>query len=197
MVKRTDVKIDMFSESYYKYLYKNDIEYLYLICINGKVKNYQEIGLLVSLIVFIRSCVIWEKVHDYQLGLESYQQRVNLTAPTIMFPGIERKKLLTITSKPVFGLIYENNKKEKRVMVIKEIPKFCDATLMRVLELVKKKNLDVKHGYVDPIPIDNDTEYLRFYEEYIKEWLRHWDQMRHWEMYVNGRPLRPRNECPE
>ncbi|GKA51659.1 hypothetical protein Tco_0744855 [Tanacetum coccineum] len=115
------------------------------------------------------------RVHDYQLGLESYQQNVNLTAPTITFPSIERKKLLTITSKPVVGLIYENSKKEKRVMIIKEIPKFYDATLIRVLELVEKKNMDVKHGYEDPKLIDNDAEYLRFYEEYIKDRLRHRD----------------------
>ncbi|GKC46801.1 hypothetical protein Tco_1064523 [Tanacetum coccineum] len=48
------------------------------------------------------------------------------------------------------GLVYENSKQEKRVMDIKEIPKFCDATLKRVLEKMKKFNLNVKHGYADP-----------------------------------------------
>ncbi|GJT99615.1 hypothetical protein Tco_1109954 [Tanacetum coccineum] len=61
----------------------------------------------------------------------------NLTTPTLTFPGIENEKLLTITSDPVVGLIYENSKQEKRVMDIKEISKFCDATLKRVLEKVK------------------------------------------------------------
>ncbi|GKD05087.1 hypothetical protein Tco_1180061, partial [Tanacetum coccineum] len=112
------------------------------------------------------------------MDMESYQQIFNLTTPTITFPTIERKKLLTITSKLVVGLIYENNKKEKRVMIIKEIPKFCDPTLIRVLKLVKKKNIDVKHGYEDPKMSDNDVEYLRFYEEYIKDRLRHQDQIR-------------------
>nr|GEV61765.1 hypothetical protein [Tanacetum cinerariifolium] len=123
-----------------------------------------------------------KKVHDSQLGLESYQQKVNLTTPTITFPGIERKKLLTITSKTVVGLIYENSKNDKRVMVIKDIPMFCDARLIRVLKLVEKKNMDVKHGYTDPKLSDNDTKYLRFYEEYIKDRLTHQDQMRRWEM---------------
>ncbi|GKB87474.1 hypothetical protein Tco_0959746 [Tanacetum coccineum] len=54
------------------------------------------------------------------------------------------KKLLTITSKPVVGLIYENNKKENRVMILKENPKFCYATLKRILEMVKKYNKDIK-----------------------------------------------------
>ncbi|GJT46692.1 hypothetical protein Tco_0955407 [Tanacetum coccineum] len=41
-------------------------------------------------------------------------------------------------------MIYENNKKEKRVMIHKEIHKFCDATLKRVLEKLKKYKKDVK-----------------------------------------------------
>ncbi|GKE55645.1 hypothetical protein Tco_1494830 [Tanacetum coccineum] len=122
---------------------------------------------------------------------------VNLTAPTLTFPGIENEKPLTITYDPLVGLIYENNKKEKRVMDIKEILKFCDATLKRVLEKVKKFNLDVKHGYADPDLSKDDAEHMMFYEEYIQERLRHRDQMRRWESYVNGRPLEQRRERPE
>ncbi|GJR42151.1 hypothetical protein Tco_1310254 [Tanacetum coccineum] len=92
--------------------------------------------------------------------------------------GIEEERLLTITSVPVVGLIYENNKKEKRVMDIKEIPKFCDATLKRVLEKLNKFNLDVKHCYAHPDLSNEDAEYMMFYEEYIQERLRHHDQMR-------------------
>ncbi|GJX27282.1 hypothetical protein Tco_0233578 [Tanacetum coccineum] len=197
VVRRAYGKFDAFLESDYMHLHKNDIEDLYLMCINGKVKDYRETGLLGSLIVYIRSCVIWKRVHDYQLRLESYQQKVNLTALAITFLSIERKKLLTITSKPVVGSIYENIKKEKKVMIIKEILKFCDATLRRVLKLVEKKNMDVKHIYGDPKLSDNNAEYLRFYEEYIKHRLRHRDQMRRWESYVNGRPLGLRGDRPE
>ncbi|GJZ95134.1 hypothetical protein Tco_0667337 [Tanacetum coccineum] len=37
--------------------------------------DYADTGLLWSLSVFIRSTVIWERVHDFQLGIESYQQK--------------------------------------------------------------------------------------------------------------------------
>ncbi|GKF12893.1 hypothetical protein Tco_0050819 [Tanacetum coccineum] len=73
----------------YKNLNKNDIEDIYLLIMNGKVPDYADTGLLWSLSVFIRSTVIWERVHDFQLGIESYQQKVNLTAPTMTFLGIE------------------------------------------------------------------------------------------------------------
>nr|GEV59374.1 hybrid signal transduction histidine kinase M [Tanacetum cinerariifolium] len=123
VVRRANEKIDPIIELDYKHLNKNDIKYLYLLCVNGKVKYYKETGLLGSVSVFIISTIIWERVHNFQLGMDSYQQKVNLTTPTITFPGIERKKLFTITFKPVIGRIYENSKKEKRVMILKEIPK--------------------------------------------------------------------------
>ncbi|GJZ43069.1 hypothetical protein Tco_0590324 [Tanacetum coccineum] len=131
----------------YKNLNKNDIEDMYLLIMNGKVPDYAETGLLWSLSVFIRSLVIWERVHDFQLGIESYQQKVNLTAPTISFPGVEKHKMFSIIYEPVHGIIHKNSKKEKRVMRHSEIHKFCDATLNRVLEGIKSYNNDVKYGY--------------------------------------------------
>ncbi|GJV65403.1 hypothetical protein Tco_1476231 [Tanacetum coccineum] len=122
--------------------------------------------------------LIIRKAHG--LNLESYQQKVNLTTPTITFPGVEEQKLLTITFDPIVGLIYENSKKENRVMDIKEIPKFCDATLKRVLDKAKKVNLDIKHGYADPDLSREDAEYMMFHEEYIQDRLRHRNQMRRW-----------------
>ncbi|GJR17629.1 hypothetical protein Tco_0966156 [Tanacetum coccineum] len=181
----------------YKNLNKNDIEDIYLLIMNGKIPDYADTGLLWSLSVFIRSSVIWERVHDFQLGIESYQQKVNLTAPTITFPGIEEHDMFSIIYEPVHGIIYKNSKKEKRVMRHTEIHKFCDATLNRVLEGLKSYNNDVKYGYVQKDLTKDETEYLKLFEEEIEERLKHRRQMRRWEMYVNGRPLGLRRERPE
>ncbi|GKC94855.1 hypothetical protein Tco_1160297 [Tanacetum coccineum] len=86
-------------------------------------------------------------------------------------------------------MIYENNNKEKRVMILKDNSKFCDATIKRVLEMFKKYNKDVKYGHADQSPSDADAQYLQFYKEDIENQLKHRDQMRRWEIYVNGRPL--------
>ncbi|GJR84838.1 hypothetical protein Tco_0155623 [Tanacetum coccineum] len=64
IVMRENDKPDSFSESDFKYLNKNDIEDLYYLCQNKKV-NYRETKLMNSLITFIRSCVIWERVYDF------------------------------------------------------------------------------------------------------------------------------------
>ncbi|GJR01003.1 hypothetical protein Tco_0523987 [Tanacetum coccineum] len=141
--------------------------------------------------------VILERVHDFQLGIESYQQKVNLTAPTITFPVIEEHDMFSIIYEHMHGIIYKNSKKEKRVMRHTEIHKFCDAMLNRVLEGLKSYNNDVKYGYVQKDLTKDETKYLKLFEEEIEERLKHQRQMRRWEMYMNGRPLGLRRERPE
>nr|GEX31416.1 hypothetical protein [Tanacetum cinerariifolium] len=109
---------------------------------------------------------------------EIYQLKVNLTAPKLTFPGIGEKTPYAIATLPFVGLIYENINKEKRIMDIDEIPKFCDVTLKRVLKDVKRTNLDVEHGYENPPLSDEDASLMAFYKEYIQDRLRHRDQMR-------------------
>ncbi|GJU19257.1 hypothetical protein Tco_1152599 [Tanacetum coccineum] len=72
VARRANDCIVLITEPYYKNLNKNDIEDIYLLIMNGKVPDYVDTGLLWSLSVFIRSSVIWERVHDFQLAIESY-----------------------------------------------------------------------------------------------------------------------------
>ncbi|GKC78152.1 hypothetical protein Tco_1128926 [Tanacetum coccineum] len=198
VARRANECIVSITEPDYKNLNKNDIEDMYLLIMNGKVPDYAETGLLWSLSVFIRSSVIWERVHDFQLGIESYQQKVNLTALIISFLGVEKHKMFSIIYEPVHGIIYNNRKKEKRVMRHSEIHKFCDATLNRVLEGLKSYNNDVKYGYVQKELTNDEVEYLKLFEEEIEVRLKYRNQVgSRWEMYVNGRPLGPRRERPE
>ncbi|GJW35274.1 hypothetical protein Tco_0058194 [Tanacetum coccineum] len=85
----------------------------------------------------------------------------------------------------------KKRQEEKKVMRHSEIHKFCDATLNRVLEGLKSYNNDVKYGYVQRELTNDEVEYLKLFEEEIEVRLKYRNQMRRWEMYVNGRPLRP------
>ncbi|GJU62504.1 hypothetical protein Tco_1244339 [Tanacetum coccineum] len=60
------------------------------------------------------------------------------TTLTITFPVIEKYKMFFIVSEQVYGIIYKNNKKEKRVMRHQEVHKFCDATLKKILGRIKE-----------------------------------------------------------
>ncbi|GKB66936.1 ribonuclease H-like domain-containing protein [Tanacetum coccineum] len=98
------------------------------------------------------------------------------------FPGIDKYTVFSIVSELVYGIIYKNNKKEKRVMRHQEVHKFCDATLKRVLEGLKSYNNNVKYGYVTHNLSKEDVEYLQLFAEEIEERLKYRDQMRRWEM---------------
>ncbi|GJZ34675.1 hypothetical protein Tco_0580492 [Tanacetum coccineum] len=169
---------------------------------------------------FLKSDIVWESrkeilvsphprkttplVHSCQKDPEApalslinqdllYQQKVNLTAPTMTFPGIKDHEMFSIIYEPVHGIIYKNSKKEKRVMRHSEIHKFCDAMLNRVLEGLKSYNNDIKYEYVQKDLTKDEAKYLKLLEERLK----HRRLMRRWEMFMNKRPLGPRREHPE
>ncbi|GJV34322.1 hypothetical protein Tco_1394722 [Tanacetum coccineum] len=63
--------------------------------------------------IFLESnnnCVIWERIQDYQLGIESYWIKISHTAPTLIIPGIEKLESYTIITDPFNGIVYENSK---------------------------------------------------------------------------------------
>ncbi|GJV16713.1 hypothetical protein Tco_1362036 [Tanacetum coccineum] len=64
IMMRANDKPDNFSEADFKYLNKNDIEDLYYLCRSKEIDN-RKVKLIYSLITFIRSCVIWKRVHDF------------------------------------------------------------------------------------------------------------------------------------
>ncbi|GJV35565.1 hypothetical protein Tco_1408042 [Tanacetum coccineum] len=146
--------------------------------------------------LYISRCMIWERVHNYQLGIASYKIKVSLTAPTLTIPGIETLSLYSIIPDPFVGLVYEISKKEKRVMNIDELQKFCDATLQRVLKNVKEINVEARHGFKDPLLSEKDKELMVLFDEEIEERLNYRRQMRRWESFVNERPIRPLRDRP-
>ncbi|GJY75747.1 hypothetical protein Tco_0480863 [Tanacetum coccineum] len=58
------------------------------------------VDLIVALCMFTRSLIIKRRVKDLQLGVESYQKKLNITAPQKTFLEIEFKELYTPSYKP-------------------------------------------------------------------------------------------------
>nr|GEY27506.1 hypothetical protein [Tanacetum cinerariifolium] len=82
--------------------------------------------------------------HGFQLGIESYQIKINLTAPMLIFPGNRAYNPYFIIDESDTGLSYLNSKGEKMVMNLIKIMKFCDATLERVLKKIKLKTFETE-----------------------------------------------------
>nr|GEV03403.1 hypothetical protein [Tanacetum cinerariifolium] len=78
--------------------------------------------------MFTRSIVIQRRVEDLQLGVESYQKKVNLTRPDTYRSDLKRKEAYTAYSNPR-GFIYQNKDKQNRLMRINELHKLSDGML--------------------------------------------------------------------
>nr|GFA91070.1 hypothetical protein [Tanacetum cinerariifolium] len=98
---------------------------------HGKLTNptvKERFAFNVSLRMFTRSIVMQRLVEDLQLGVESYQKKLNLTKPDTYRFDLKRKEAYTTYSNPR-GFIYQNKDKQNRLMQIDELYKFSYGTL--------------------------------------------------------------------
>ncbi|GJS71766.1 hypothetical protein Tco_0704607 [Tanacetum coccineum] len=78
--------------------------------------------------MFTRSLVIQKRVDDLQLGVESYQKKINVTKPETTKPSIKKRDPYTPYQDPQ-GFIYVNTLGRNRLMRLDEFYKFSDRTL--------------------------------------------------------------------
>ncbi|GKB85983.1 hypothetical protein Tco_0958255 [Tanacetum coccineum] len=81
-VRRDDDKLYTFKEGDFKRLRLQDIEDMLILLVQGKLTNLNvedRLAFGVSLRMFTRSIVIQRRVEDLQLGVESYQKKLNIT----------------------------------------------------------------------------------------------------------------------
>nr|GEW80214.1 hypothetical protein [Tanacetum cinerariifolium] len=133
-VRRDDDKLYKFKEGDFKRLRIQDIKDMLLLLVQGKLTNLtveERFASNVSLRMFTRSIVIQRRVEDLQLGVESYQKKLNLTKPDTYRSDLKRKEAYISYSNPR-GFIYQNNDKKNRLMRMDELHKFSDGMLIDV-----------------------------------------------------------------
>nr|GEY27799.1 hypothetical protein [Tanacetum cinerariifolium] len=133
-VRRDDDKLYKFKEGDFKRLRIQDIEDMLLLLVKGKLTNLtveERFAFNVSFRMFTRSIVIQMRVEDLQLGVESYQKKLNLTKSDTYRSDLKRKEAYIAYSKPR-GFIYQNKDKKNMLMRIVELHEFSDGTLTDV-----------------------------------------------------------------
>ncbi|GKA85726.1 hypothetical protein Tco_0807380 [Tanacetum coccineum] len=133
-VRRNDNKLYTFKEGDYKRLRLQDIEDMMLLLVQGKLTNptiKERLALNVSLRMFTRSIVIQRHVEDLQLGVESYQKKLDLTRPDTYRSDLKRLPTYSAYPNPK-GFIYQNKDKKNKLMRINELHKFSDGTLNNI-----------------------------------------------------------------
>nr|GEY88278.1 hypothetical protein [Tanacetum cinerariifolium] len=152
-VRRDDDQIYKFKKGDFKRLCLQDIEDLLLLLVQGKLSNLtveEHFAFNVSLRMFTRSIVIQRRVEDLQLGVESYQKRINLTKPDTYRPDLKQRKAYTALSNPR-GFIYQNKDKKNRLMRIDELHKFSNETLNDVRNALDDRLKGIRMQYLPTI----------------------------------------------
>ncbi|GJU20015.1 uncharacterized mitochondrial protein-like protein [Tanacetum coccineum] len=122
-VHRDDDKLYTFKEGDFKRLRLQDIEDMLILLAQGKLTNLNvedRLAFGVSLRMFTRSIVIQRRVEDLQLGVESYQKKLNITKPDTYRSDLKCRDAYTAYSNP--ELSYYKQDKKKQLMRIDELP---------------------------------------------------------------------------
>ncbi|GJX41215.1 hypothetical protein Tco_0256205 [Tanacetum coccineum] len=136
ILRRADYKEYKISEADFKNLHPNDFEDLYLLNLQGKLNHLSranKVHLSIAVNLWTRNIVIRQCVEDLQLGIESYQTKLNLTQPRWDATDFLFKEDYTIVHKSR-AIIYKDRNNQKKMMWETEVHKFSDGTLTRILE---------------------------------------------------------------
>nr|GEZ42449.1 hypothetical protein [Tanacetum cinerariifolium] len=163
-VRRDDDKIYKFKEGDFKRLRFQDIEDMLLMLVQGKL-----------------SC------GRFQLGVESYQKRLNLTKPDTYRFDLKRREAYTAYSNPR-GFIYQNKDKKNRLMRIDELHKFSDGTLNDVRNALDDRLKGIRMQYLPKTILrKGDKDRAAAMIQAIDKMLKTKRIMRSLERFVGGR----------
>ncbi|GJS77880.1 hypothetical protein Tco_0727761 [Tanacetum coccineum] len=154
VVKRSDQQLYKFKEGDFVDLHLNDIEDMLLLAVQHKLFHLEGsdiVDFIVALRMFTRSLILKRRVEDLQLGVESYQKKLNITKPHKTFPEIEFKVPYTPSYDPP-GIVYEDLNKQKRVLRADELYRFSDGTLKSVRDEIHHRVLDFRLDYNTEMP---------------------------------------------
>ncbi|GJU10114.1 ribonuclease H-like domain-containing protein [Tanacetum coccineum] len=136
-IRIDDNKVYTFKEGDYNRVRLQDIKDMLLLLVQGKLTNLnieERLALGVSLRMFTRSIVIKRRVKDVQLGIESYQKKLNLTKPDTLMRIDELHKFSDDTLNDVReragAMIQDMDRQLRNKRIMRSLEKFIDGRLL-------------------------------------------------------------------
>ncbi|GJZ30536.1 hypothetical protein Tco_0575583 [Tanacetum coccineum] len=189
-VRRDGDKLYTFKEGNFKRLRLQDIKEMLILLVQGKLLNLNvedHLAFGVSLRMFTRSIVIQRRVEDLQLGIESYQKKLNITNPDTYRSDLKHKDAYTAYSNPR-GFICQNKDKKNKLMRIDE-HKFSDGTLDDVQTTLNDRLKGIRMEYLPKtIWRQSNRERPKAMIQAIDKQLKSKRIMRSLEKFISGRP---------
>ncbi|GJX78840.1 hypothetical protein Tco_0326989 [Tanacetum coccineum] len=147
VVRRADNILYRFKEGDFPRLRINDIEDMLILMVQNRLTNLSGddvADFAIALRMFTRSLVIQKRVEDLQLGVESYQKRINVTKPDTTRPDLRKRhphnqeyrhdvldeeKMENLEKKRAHFMIKDINKLPKEKRMMRSLEKFVDGRL--------------------------------------------------------------------
>nr|GEY74359.1 uncharacterized mitochondrial protein AtMg00810-like [Tanacetum cinerariifolium] len=127
------------------------------------------------------------RVEDLQLGVESYQKRLNFTKPDMYRSDLKRREAYTAYSN-LRGFIYQNKDKKNRLMRIDELHKFSNGTLNDVRNALDDRLKGIRMHYLpQTIWRKGDKDRAAAMIQAIDKMLKTRRIMRSLERFIRGR----------
>ncbi|GJY26840.1 hypothetical protein Tco_0401566 [Tanacetum coccineum] len=134
-----------------------------------------------------RRLFILKRVKDLQLGVESYQKKLNITKPETFKSGISKLTPHTAYKNPQ-GIIYQDKLKRNRLMCSDELYQFCDGTLTSVRRVLHDIASNLSIDYLPKRRRSNlDQKRSRIMIKAIDQQLFERRLMRNLEKFIGGR----------
>ncbi|GJV86839.1 hypothetical protein Tco_1530777 [Tanacetum coccineum] len=168
----------------------NDIEDMLLLVVQNRHVNLlgnDVSNFTIALQMFTGSMVIQKKVKDLQLGVKSYQKKINITKPETTRPDI-RKWDPYIPYQDPQGFIYVDNKGRNRLMRSDELYKFSDGTLTWIRTSLDDITKNIRMEYLPQRRwslLEKKRAYIMIKD--IDKQLKERRMMRSFEKFVGGR----------
>nr|GEX95660.1 PAS domain-containing protein tyrosine kinase family protein [Tanacetum cinerariifolium] len=142
VVKRANQKEYILKEADFLSLHLNDIEDMFLFYYQNKLHNHGKIetDFAVALRCSIQRTVIKYRVEDLQLGLESYQTKLNLIKPQVSATGVNGQEPFTIFYKPKGTHSDDGNPSRAN---IKQALRHCNSKVQAITKHSLLTDLDV------------------------------------------------------
>ncbi|GKA77961.1 hypothetical protein Tco_0784498 [Tanacetum coccineum] len=190
VVRRAANALYRFKEGDFPRLRINDIEDMLLLVVQNRLTNLSGddvADFAIALRMFTRSFVIQKRVEDLQLGVESYQKKINVTKPDTTRPDLRKRHSYTPYKDPQ-GFIYVDNYKRNRLMRSDELYKFSDGTLTRLLSSLEDITKNINIEYLPKRRWSNlEKKRAHFMIKDISKMLKERRRVRSLEKFVGGR----------
>ncbi|GJY82449.1 hypothetical protein Tco_0495825, partial [Tanacetum coccineum] len=124
---------------------------LFVLYILFNLKGEDIVHLAAALRMLTRRIVIQKTVEDLQLGVESYQKKLNISKPRTREEDLSRRAPYTTLLDPQ-GVIYEDKLNRKRLMHSDELYKFSDGTLQLVRDTLLDMATNLRMRYNKAMP---------------------------------------------